>query len=197
MKYVWFAVGAVSALAVTGAVAYIAIRARRRAALQQADRLRLARITEGICAHAPVFEGLYEGLYQSVQNQQAFFSDAYEEWCHRAAHLDDEAFRQAFGHTFSGEDRADEALCRHKCAQLLDCIGQAGIRRLHESGEIYTADEDMQRAYYLVSGAPGARDPAPGRAYTVLASAWAMDDKIVEHGTVVPASAEEGGDDHV
>lgn len=195
MKYVWFALGAVSVLAISAAAACVVVRARRQAAVRQADRDRTLEIIQGIRRHAAVFDGLYEGLYQAAQNQEAFFTDAYEEWCDRVGQLDDEAFRQAFSHAFAREDLVDEASCRDSYAQLLACIGQAGLRRLHESGRVYTADEAMQQAYYLVTDGSGGARPVPGEAYTVLASAWEMDGKLIEHGTVMPAAGGQGGTD--
>ena len=192
MKYLWFAAGVLAAAAAAACSAVL--EQRRRAS--RARRELLGAIARGIGAHAPVFDGLYEGLYQAAQEETSFFTDAYQEWCQRAAHLEDQDFRLAFAQAFSPEDTEDEALCRSKYRQLLHCIGAAGIVRLHESGSTQTGESGLQDAYYLVGGTDGETRPETGVLYTVLASAWVKDGAVVEHGTLIKAAEQEREDSH-
>lgn len=145
-------------------------------------------VADGIREHAPVFDGLYESLFQAARNRDIFSTDAYEEWCIRAEHLRDETFCAAFSALFSQSDIANEKFCREKFADLLSCIAQAGISRMQENGVTYTADQAMRQAYLSIDGGK----LEIGKAYTVVKSAWCSDAGTVEYGMAQLQSGEEG-----
>ena len=144
----------------------------------------LTAITAGIKKYAAEFDGLYEGLYQAAQSLQVFSVDAYQEWCDRVGQMQDETFQTAFGNVFSKADIENETLCREKYGLLLSCIADAGITRDRSSGECYTADETMQRAYVVA----GEKKPQLGAAYTVIKAAWLSGEKVIEYGMVMPGT---------
>ena len=157
---------------------------KRRGKRSKRDRGALSVVANGIGQHAAAFDGLYEGLYQSARNRQAFVTDAYQEWCNRVGQLHDQAFQAAFDSLFSEMDLQNEPLCRKQYALLLRCIGAAGICRDRDTGMHCTADEILCRAYVEA----GSRKPQPGSAYTVLKSAWLCGEKVIEYGLVVPGT---------
>lgn len=110
-----------------------------------------------------------------------FSTDAYEEWCDRAAQLEDEAFSAAFASAFSKRDIADEPLCREKFDRLLAYIAQANILRERENGTVYVADEAMRAAYQTIDGS----ELTIGSEYSVLTSAWISGKKVIEYGMVM------------
>ena len=160
------------------------LRKERETEAPQCDAGDLSAIADGIKRYAAEFDGLYEGLYQAVQNLQIFSTDAYQEWCDRVGQMHDEAFRSAFDAVFSKADIESEALCREKYALLLNCIGEAGITRDRSSGECCAADETMQRAYVETGG----QKPQPGAEYTVIKAAWLSGEKVIEYGMVMPGT---------
>lgn len=172
MKFTWLKIGTLTAAA---AAAVCGVILKRR----NVDRGLV--ISEGIRKNAPVFDGLYEGLFQAARNQEMFFTDAYEEWCDRAAQLEDQAFSAAFANAFSKRDIADERRCREKYDRLLAYIAQANIRRERENGMVYAADEAMRAAYQTVDGSK----LTIGSEYSVLKSAWVSGEKVIEYGMVM------------
>lgn len=182
MKFIWLKISGVCAAAAFG-IFFIVKKIRTG---QNADNEDLTQIiVNGIKDNSEVFDGLYEGLFQAVRNREMYFHDAYEEWCFRADHLDNEAFRTAFAEKFSEQDIANEWLCRNKMDILLSCIGCAGIIRERENGKSYIADEAMCRAYLTINGGK----PDTDKEYTVLKSAWINSgNKVIEYGMVIPAS---------
>lgn len=191
MKYTWLTVGA---LAVTAAGLCTVLVKRN---VQEVKKTRSAHICNGIRENAAAFEGLYEGLFQASQNHAAFYTDAYAEWCDRVRHMDCTEFRTAFAQEFSKEDIDDEKRCRRKYTQLLACIEQAGIRRMHESGKSYTADESMQRMYSLLDSKGSVDGMELGADYTVVASAWTIGQKVIERGMVIRTIQDEGANNYV
>ena len=159
----------------------------------QAVREQSAAVADGIRKYAAEFDGLYESAYQAARDRRTLSTEAYEEWCGRAAQLGDAAFAGAFGSLFALTDIEDEARCRERYDLLLECVDRAGIRRDRECGQTCQADDGMRRAYAAADGKPPRNDAV----YTVLKPAWTCGDKVIEHGIAVPAqagpySAEEG-----
>lgn len=170
MKHMWSIIGAL-----TAAAAACGVILKRRSM----NRERV--ISEGIRNNASVFDGLYEGLFLAARNRELFSTDAYEEWCDRAAQLEDEAFTNAFANAFSKRDIADERCCREKYDRLLAYIAQANILRERENGRIFVADEAMRTAYQTIDGS----ELELGSEYSVLKSAWISGEKVIEYGMVM------------
>lgn len=173
MKFTWLKIGALTAAAAAATVCGVILKRR------SVDRDRV--ISEGIRKNASVFDGLYEGLFQAARNREMFSTDAYEEWCDRAAQLEDEAFSAAFASAFSKRDIADELRCRGKFDRLLAYIAQASILRERENGTVYVADETMHAAYRTIDGS----ELTIGSEYSVLTSAWISGKKVIEYGMVM------------
>jgi len=141
-------------------------------------------IAAGIQNHAELFDGLYEGLYQAVNNRDLFMTDAYAEWCARVAQTGDVPFQDAFSGLFTKANLEDEPLCRNKMERLLGFIADAGMVRERENKTVYTADEAMHKAYFDESGGK----PEVGKEYTVIKSAWVNGEQVVEYGMVMSGS---------
>lgn len=188
MKHLWFHIGALTVTATACACLLWRNRAEKRKGGEQ-DAL-LSIIASGIAKNAAIFDGLYESLYLASHDERQLVPDAYEEWCGRAAQLEDAAFCRAFSQLFCQDDLADAALCRAHMALLLSCIDRAGIRRAHESGATCPAGAALRRAYLTIDGSA----IAPDAPYTVLKPAWLRGDQIVEYGMLLPCAKHEEGD---
>lgn len=166
---------------------------KRRTEEKRTHDKALSAVVKGIRAHAADFDGLYEGLYQSVQRQEFCSTDAYQEWCDRVGQSEDELFRSAFQSLFSKADIEDEAFCREQHQQLLDCVLAAGIERDQDSGLTCTADEALRLAYVAADG----QKPEIGLEYTIVKAAWLSGGKVIEYGLVMTGApaAGEGSDE--
>lgn len=173
MKFTWLKIGALTAATAAAVVCGVVLKRRKGNGNWV--------ISEGIRKNASVFDGLYEGLFLAARNREMFSTDAYEEWCDRAAQLEDEAFSTAFASAFSKRDIADEPLCREKFDRLLAYIAQASILRERENGMVYVADETMRAAYQTIDGS----ELTIGNEYSVLKSAWISGKKVIEYGMVM------------
>lgn len=193
MKHTVFQIGAlaVGAAGCACLLGYLArsARAKRRAAYEKQALLPV--IAAGISENAPIFDGLYESLFQAAHDVSRFSSEAYEEWCDRVEQLDDDAFCGAFARLFCKQDIAEEALCRKNMQTLLLCIELAEIHRERESGASYPADAMLRRAYLTMD----ASRVEPDSTYTVIKSAWVCGDRVIEYGMLLPAGTNlaEGG----
>lgn len=136
-------------------------------------------IAQGIRNNAGHYDGLYEGLYQTLEHPQPLCTDAYQEWCDRVALIQDPAFQEAFAARFRKTDIEDPKGCLEKHRQLLTLVNQAGIRR-HWAGTT-VADEEICKYYYDITG----QKPQLGGSYQTIKAAWTMDGKVVEYGMVM------------
>lgn len=187
MKFILLKIGRLGAVIAVVCGAFFILRKKitNRVDPDSDDRNFVQIIANGIKENSAVFDGLYEGLFQAARNLELFSSEAYEEWCFRANHLDNEIFRTAFDKNFSELDIANERLCRKKMNSLLSCIECAGIIRERENGKAYIADNAMCCAYLTINGG----NPEVGKEYTVLKSAWINNsDKVIEYGMVMPTA---------
>lgn len=166
---------------------------KRRAEERRIRDEALSVVSVGIRTHAVDFDGLYEGLYQSVQRHDFCSTDAYQEWCDRVGQSEDELFHSAFQGLFSKADVENEAFCREQHQQLLDCVLAAGIERDRDSGLTCTADESLRLAYVAADG----QKPEIGLEYTIVKAAWLSGGKVIEYGLVVTdaPAAGEGNDE--
>ena len=166
---------------------------KRRAEERRIRDEALSVVSVGIRTHAADFDGLYEGLYQSVQRHDFCSTDAYQEWCDRVGQSEDELFHSAFQSLFSKADVEDEAFCREQHQQLLDCVLAAGIERDRDSGLTCTADESLRLAYVAADG----QKPEIGLEYTIVKAAWLSGGKVIEYGLVMTdaPAAGEGNDE--
>ena len=146
----------------------------------------ISTVADGIKKYAGEFDGLYEGLYQAAKNQQMFSTDAYEEWCSRAAQMEDDSFRSAFCGLFRKSDGMNEVRCRQKYQLLLDCVAAAGIIRDRDCGLSCLADDSLRLAYVGAEGKP----PQMGARCTVIKPAWISGEKVVEYGIAFPETAD-------
>lgn len=177
---------AISFLVVVSAVIamLLVLLLRRKRKLSSAEQVppeEAKIISQGIRKNARHFDGLYEGLFQAVKNPEPLFTDAFQEWCDRAALCPDQAFREAFAALFQKSDINDAAICLNKHRQLLTLVNRAGIQRDRENNQICTADESVCKYYYDFTG----QKPQSGVTYQIIKSAWTMDGKAVEYGMVM------------
>lgn len=134
-------------------------------------------VSAGIARNAEAFEGLYESLMLSADGQP-FDSEAYEEWCDRAARLKDAEFRAAFASKFSKEFASDEELCIKKIRMLIGSIQRAGFVRAGVTGSTITFDEDAAELFQCLDHADA------GAPCEVVKPAWMLDGKVIEMGAV-------------
>lgn len=144
-------------------------------------------VCAGIARHAKLYEGLYEGLCQILDREEATDRDTLKEWCERTARLPDEAdYRAAFAGLFEGAVGLPEEAYREKLRLLLKLISQAGLVR-GETGPV-TYDASLRKAYvYLGTGAP-----VEGETYNVVKPCWTAKDEIVEQGILMKGGAQHG-----
>ena len=124
------------------------------------------------------FDGLYESLYVSCSQENAFDADAYHEWCERAGMNADRSFAEAFAGSFAKSDEPDA--CRSGSARLLSCIEKAGITRAGQSGAKLTFSEQDKDMYTCINSAN-----AIGKTCTVVKPAWICAGKPVEQGVLM------------
>ena len=126
-------------------------------------------------SHAELFESLYESLYISCCDLNAFDGDTYHEWCSRAALCPDQAFRKAFQESFPHS--RDEIRCRKNSLRLLSCIYKAGIGRVGNTGEEFVVDDSLADVFEVIN-----EQDAVGKACSVIKPAWVCSGKVIEPG---------------
>lgn len=165
-------IAAGAALAVTaGAAAVYIYQRRKKKPAENADDAVLA---QGIARHAQLYNGLYEGIYQAVAQDDFTDMSAYQEWCGRTAHIEEDAeFVRLFAWCFDGEG-SGEALKR-----LLRLIEKAGVVRRDET-ELAVSAEARKAYLYLGEGGP-----ADGMICKVMKPCWEYRGQVVEQGILM------------
>ena len=162
-------------------VIVLLLRRKRKTPREDVPEEQAEILAQGIRETAGSYDGLYEGLYQTVKNPEPLCTDAYQEWCDRAEQCPDPKFRETFAALFQKTDINDAALCLKKHRQLLTLVNKAGILRDRDNDQTCTADESICKYYYEITG----QKPQSGNSYQIIKAAWTMDGKVVEYGMVM------------
>ncbi len=131
-------------------------------------------IVNGISKTADSFNGLYEGVFQIVQNPDSADSDAMDEWKIRVGNMNgNDDFKNAFLKLFGSGDLKSQAV------NLLRYIELAGIKRAEETE--YAFELNASKKYVCLSG----NNLDAGTLCTVLKPYWYLDEKVIEQGCII------------
>lgn len=131
-------------------------------------------IADGIRKNISSFNGLYEGVFQIVQNPENADSDAIDEWKIRVGNMNgNDDFKAAVLKLFDSDDLASQAV------RLLECIELAGIKRAEETE--YAFEMNVSKKYVCLSG----NNLDAGTICTVLKPYWHLDSRVIEQGCII------------
>ena len=139
-------------------------------------------VVRGLRENPEAYEGLYESLYLAATGSQTDL-EAYGEWCERAKMSGDEAFASAFTSVFTLSDPDDGALVKQRLNLLLKAVGEAGVRRDAETGELRICSAEDTAKYQSANGAV-----MEGKRYRIMKPAWVSGTKTIEPGLAAPES---------